>query len=213
MNKIDFRQSHSFLVIGDFEYDTIKKDLKIAAGDDKVLEGATAKIEELRELIRWLSLKPLANQEKSFKLVLIKDVDKIGLESVNTILKTLEEPPPYAKIILTTLNEQKVLGTIQSRCQKIRTIVNLKNGLSSDYSHEKIQRLDIKEKFDLASRIADLDKSEIERILVSWQVYFREKMLKGNKKIKELQQILRANDLIVTNVSPKLLLENLILNL
>ena len=40
-------------------------------------------------------------------------------EAANSLLKTLEEPPEYAVLILLTSNESKLLNTIKSRCMKI----------------------------------------------------------------------------------------------
>ena len=40
-------------------------------------------------------------------------------EAQNCLLKTLEEPPEYATIILISSNENKLLNTIRSRCIKI----------------------------------------------------------------------------------------------
>ena len=40
-------------------------------------------------------------------------------EAANALLKTLEEPPEYAVIILITSNESKLLATIKSRCMKV----------------------------------------------------------------------------------------------
>ena len=41
-------------------------------------------------------------------------------EAQNCLLKTLEEPPEYATIILIASNENKLLNTIRSRCIKIK---------------------------------------------------------------------------------------------
>ena len=41
------------------------------------------------------------------------------IEAQNCLLKTLEEPPEYATIILVLSNENKLLSTIKSRCAKI----------------------------------------------------------------------------------------------
>ena len=41
------------------------------------------------------------------------------VEAQNCLLKTLEEPPEYAHIILVASNESKLLNTIKSRCTKI----------------------------------------------------------------------------------------------
>ena len=43
----------------------------------------------------------------------------MNTEAQNCLLKTLEEPPEYAVIILVLSNENKLLSTIKSRCTKI----------------------------------------------------------------------------------------------
>ncbi len=43
-------------------------------------------------------------------------------EASNALLKTLEEPPEYAIIILITSNESKLLATIKSRCMRVNFI-------------------------------------------------------------------------------------------
>lgn len=64
----------------------------------------------------WLAVKPFrANR----KLVIIKDSNAMSLEAANALLKTLEEPPGYAVIILIS-DENNLLETILSRCQLVR---------------------------------------------------------------------------------------------
>ncbi len=41
----------------------------------------------------------------------------LSAAAFNAFLKTLEEPPPYAKFILATTEKHKILPTILSRCQ------------------------------------------------------------------------------------------------
>lgn len=205
-----FQQSQTFLVIGDIDAAAVKAELKIAPGDDCVLAGEEIKIENLRELLRWLHLKPMSG---GAKLAIITNADKIKPESANTLLKTLEEPPEYAKIILTTLDEQKILPTIQSRCQKIRTLVDPAKKMSEAYlSPDELNQMPIKDKFTWVAKIAELPISEIIDILTAWQIYFREKLLKNSDQTIILNQIWRAKELTTTNISVKLLLENVVLN-
>ncbi len=50
------------------------------------------------------------------KVVLIEDADRMNADSANVLLKSLEEPYPYAKFILTTTSVGSILPTILSRC-------------------------------------------------------------------------------------------------
>ena len=79
-------------------------------------ENNTIKIEQIRNMQEEISVKPIASNKKVF---LIVNSDCMTKESQNCLLKTLEEPPEYATIILTTSNESKLLNTIKSRCMKI----------------------------------------------------------------------------------------------
>lgn len=54
------------------------------------------------------------------KVALIDDADDLNLEGANSLLKTLEEPPPRSLLILIGTSAAKQLPTIRSRCQIIR---------------------------------------------------------------------------------------------
>lgn len=203
--------SHAVLVIGDFDPTALIQDFNIAVGDQMILTGEEIKIIDLRELVRWLNLKPLSG---GLKLVIIKNIDKIPAEASNTLLKTLEEPPAYAKIILTTLDEQKILPTIHSRCQKIRLLTNPQKEISAEYlSPDKINQLNIKQRFEWVAKTAELSTDQITDILTAWQLYYRQNLLTGKDETTILKEISRAKDLLQTNISVKLLLENLMLKM
>jgi DNA polymerase-3 subunit gamma/tau len=53
-----------------------------------------------------------------FKIYIIDEVHMLSKGSFNALLKTLEEPPEHVKFILATTEAEKVLQTIQSRCQR-----------------------------------------------------------------------------------------------
>lgn len=57
--------------------------------------------------------------EGGYKVMIIWMADKMNMECANKILKLVEEPPKKTMLLLLTDNEEKVLGTIQSRCQKL----------------------------------------------------------------------------------------------
>ena len=79
-------------------------------------ENKTIKIEQIRQMQEKIAEKPITSNRKVY---LIIDSDAMTKEAQNCLLKTLEEPPEYTTIILTTSNESKLLNTIKSRCMKI----------------------------------------------------------------------------------------------
>ncbi len=66
---------------------------------------------------RDVRLKPTVGTRK---VAILYDADFLNEEGANCLLKTLEEPPPDALIILIGSSEQRQLPTIRSRCQIIR---------------------------------------------------------------------------------------------
>jgi len=71
-----------------------------------------------RDMEPWLALKPY---RASHRVVIINDAQFLSLPAANALLKTLEEPPQHAVIILVA-DEQILLETIVSRCQTIRFV-------------------------------------------------------------------------------------------
>lgn len=82
-----------------------------------VPDGKSIKIEQIRNLQARIVEKPISSSKKVY---IIDDADTMTEESQNCLLKTLEEPPEYAMIILIASNENRMLQTIKSRCIIIR---------------------------------------------------------------------------------------------
>ena len=76
-------------------------------------DGNSIKIEQIRELQKKIQEKPIISNNKVY---IIDDADMMTQEAQNCLLKTLEEPPEYATIILIGSNENLFLTTIKSRC-------------------------------------------------------------------------------------------------
>ena len=74
-------------------------------------------VEQIRGLIRKLYLKPSIGK---YKAALIDEAQAMNAEAQNGLLKTLEEPPGDAVIILVTPDSRRLLETIRSRCQTLR---------------------------------------------------------------------------------------------
>jgi DNA polymerase-3 subunit delta' len=58
--------------------------------------------------------------ESSRRVFVIEDADELNDQAANRMLKTLEEPPSFAHLILLTSRPGEVLPTIASRCQSVR---------------------------------------------------------------------------------------------
>ena len=87
-------------------------DFMIIDADD----GKSIKIGQVRLLQENIAEKPIISDHKVY---IINNSDLMTVEAQNCLLKTLEEPPEYATIILVLSNENKMLNTIKSRCTKI----------------------------------------------------------------------------------------------
>ncbi len=83
------------------------------------------------------------------KVAVIDDADTLNEESANSLLKTLEEPPRGAVIILIGTSPAKQLPTIRSRCQSVRFLP-----LSTRDLSEVLIRRGIAADFDEAKRLA-----------------------------------------------------------
>lgn len=79
-------------------------------------DGKSIKIEQIRYLQEKIAEKPIVSDKKVY---IINDCDSMTTEAQNCLLKTLEEPPEYAILILVLSNENQLLTTIKSRCTKI----------------------------------------------------------------------------------------------
>ena len=76
-------------------------------------DGNSLKIEQIREMQKKIQEKPIISDKKVY---IIDNADKMTIEAQNSLLKTLEEPPEFAVIILIGSNENAFLTTIKSRC-------------------------------------------------------------------------------------------------
>jgi DNA polymerase-3 subunit delta' len=73
-------------------------------------------IDQVRDLIREMNLKP---NDAPYKAGIIVAADRLNPQAANAFLKTLEEPPGKAVLILATTEPQRLLETILSRCLRL----------------------------------------------------------------------------------------------
>ena len=71
-------------------------------------------VDGIRDLVDQVRIPP---QGAKYKVYIIDEVHMLTGAAFNAFLKTLEEPPAYAKFIMATTEKHKILPTILSRCQ------------------------------------------------------------------------------------------------
>jgi len=71
-------------------------------------------VDDIRSLVDQVRIPPQAGL---YKVYIIDEVHMLSAAAFNAFLKTLEEPPAYAKFILATTEKHKIIPTILSRCQ------------------------------------------------------------------------------------------------
>jgi DNA polymerase-3 subunit gamma/tau len=96
-------------------------------------------VDDIRQLVEQVMYPP---QNARYKIFIIDEVHMLSSQAFNAFLKTLEEPPSYAKFILATTEKHKILPTILSRCQiydfKRISVLDIQNHLQSIATKEGI---------------------------------------------------------------------------
>ena len=80
-------------------------------------EGGILKVDQIREARKLLTLKPF---QSKYRVALFLRFQEANDNAANALLKTLEEAPSYAVLILTADNAEQLLPTIVSRCEVLR---------------------------------------------------------------------------------------------
>ena len=95
------------------------------------------KIEQIRDIQKRIQEKPIISEKKVY---IIDNADLMTTEAQNCLLKTLEEPPEFAVIILIGSNSNTFLPTIKSRC----TIMNFNKISDEEMTKYLREKCDVK---------------------------------------------------------------------
>ena len=162
-------------------------------------------VDDIRNLVEQVRIPP---QMGRYKVYIIDEVHMLSAQAFNAFLKTLEEPPAYAKFILATTEKHKIIPTILSRCQifdfKRITIQDIASHLAFVAAKENVaadpeamhiiaQKADgaLRDALSIFDQMVNLGDHTISRELVienlnvlDYDYYFRitEQMLSGNLK-------------------------------
>jgi DNA polymerase-3 subunit delta' len=86
-------------------------------GDGLPKEGGTLRVDQVREVQHALSLKPY---QAKYRVALFLRFQEANDNAANALLKTLEEAPAHAILLLTADTPEQLLPTIVSRCEILR---------------------------------------------------------------------------------------------
>ena len=90
----------------------------------------TISVDDIRtQLNNDIVIKPYSNQ---YKIYIVNEAEKMNQQAQNALLKTIEEPPAYAVIMLLTTNADSFLQTIRSRCITLN-LKSVKNDVIKSY--------------------------------------------------------------------------------
>jgi DNA polymerase-3 subunit delta' len=103
--QIEAMQHPDLAVIQAMDEDGISKD------------GGTLKVDQIREIQRTLNLKPY---QSPYRVAMFLRFQEANDNAANALLKTLEEAPAHAILLLTADNPEQLLPTINSRCEILR---------------------------------------------------------------------------------------------
>ena len=101
----------------------------------------TISVDDIREQVNNdIVIKPYSSK---YKIYIIPEADLMTVQAQNALLKTIEEPPEYAVIMLLTENAETLLPTIRSRCVMMK-LRNIKDQLVKKYLMEQMEIPDYK---------------------------------------------------------------------
>jgi len=141
---------------------------RFAPAEAKRKSGKDGAIDIIRRMIAHLAVRP---SEADRQVVLLPGVDELQPPAANALLKTLEEPPGGAVLILTVRNPTSVLPTIRSRCQKIRLPLPDEAALAASGVADHIDPEEARLRARVASaQVGKAARLEPEQLAAEWQV-------------------------------------------
>lgn len=148
--------------------------LRIFPEEEKLSIG----IEEAKKIVKFLSQKPY---EKTSKLVLVENARYLTIQAQNALLKTLEELPDFATIILECGKQNELLETVVSRCQRFFAGGKRSGEIKPlGVAWTKIKKLPPKSKLDLAEKLAQKERGEVVAILENWIAWEKMEIIGAN---------------------------------
>ena len=139
-------------------------------------------VDDIREQINdTIMVRPYSSQ---YKIYIVDEAQKMTVQAQNALLKTIEEPPAYAVIMLLTTNQDAFLQTILSRCVQLK-LKPLKDSVVKGYLEDKLQVKDVQAEIYSAFARGNLGKAIHLAQSEDFKMMYEE-ILKLLKEIKEM---------------------------
>ncbi len=117
----------------------------------------TISVDDIRTQINHdVAIKPYSSP---YKVYIVNEAEKMTPQAQNALLKTLEEPPEYAVILLLTANVNSLLPTILSRCV-VLNMKPVKDELVKKYLMEQLEVPDYKAEVCVAFARGNVGKAK-----------------------------------------------------
>ena len=113
-------------------------------------------VDEANQMLKKLSLKAY---QGGHKIMIIWMADRMNSACANKILKLVEEPPKKTILLLLTEHEEKIIETIQSRCQKLHFPLLSQE----DISNHLVSQIDVEPK--KAKKISHMSSGDYQQAL------------------------------------------------
>ena len=147
-------------------------DLSVVQADS---EGGILKVDQIREVRKTLTYKPY---QSKYRVALFLRFHEANDNAANALLKTLEEAPSYAVLILTADNPEQLLPTILSRCEVLRL---------RPLKLEEVQR-------DLESRGVESGRAKLIAHISSGRPGYARRLVEDDMLLEKREE--RLNDLL-----------------
>lgn len=142
----------------------------------------TISVDDIREQVNnTILIKPY---QGPYKIYIIPQADMMSMQAQNALLKTIEEPPEYAVIMLLTENADTLLPTIASRCVMLK-LRNIKDTLIKKYLMETMEVPDYKADMCTAFAQGNMGRA----ILLANSEYFNEIREEAVQLLKYIQEM------------------------
>lgn len=143
---------------------------------------ASIGVDDIREQVNdTIMIRPYSSY---YKVYIIDEAEKMTVQAQNALLKTIEEPPEYAVIMLLTENADTLLPTIASRCVMLK-LRNIKDTLIKKYLMETMEVPDYKADMCTAFAQGNMGRA----ILLANSEYFNEIREEAVQLLKYIQEM------------------------